>query len=227
MVDMRQQLERYKVKQRGGENAGGAQDHLNEVLYVREFQRQTIAQSRDTVKLFQIQSVSQLYELGELEETATLAQPSAHFNDNICLVREDITKLEVDVIVNSTDTTFGGMGTLDRSVFLRGGVELRNAIEAFSNCKEGDVKLTEGYLLPAKHVLHVVPPDQYRRDTKDMLRKIYREVLHTAVAMRATSIAIPSIGVYSYIYSTPMYILTDHRYWYAVLSTAGVRVSSA
>jgi O-acetyl-ADP-ribose deacetylase (regulator of RNase III)/DNA-binding transcriptional ArsR family regulator len=205
MVDMRQQLERYKVRQRGGGDSGGAQDHLNEILHVREFQRQTIAQSRDTVKLFQIQSVFQLYELGELEEIATLAQPSALFNDSICLVREDITKLEVDVMVNSTDTTFGGMGTLDRSVFLKGGVELRNAIEAFKNCKEGDVKLTEGYLLPAKHVLHVVPPNQYRKDTKDMLRKIYRELLHTAVAMRATSIAIPSIGKYSYIDIRPIY----------------------
>jgi O-acetyl-ADP-ribose deacetylase (regulator of RNase III) len=200
MVDMRKQLERYKVRQKGGGEAGGAQDHLDEVLYVREFQRETVVTSRDTVKLYQIQSVSQLYKLGELEETATLAHPSTLFNDNICLVREDITKLEVDIMVNSTDTTFGGMGTLDRSVFRKGGVELRNAVESFGNCKEGDVRLTEGYLLPAKHVLHTVPPEQYRKDTKDMLRKIYREVLHTAVAMRATSIALPSIGKCSHLY---------------------------
>jgi O-acetyl-ADP-ribose deacetylase (regulator of RNase III) len=197
MADIQQKLERYKVKQRGGRDAEGTQDHLNEVLYTREFQRQTMAQSRDTVKLHQIQSMSQLYKLGELEEKPTLAHPSAMFNHTVCLVRNDITKLEVDIMVNSTDMTFGGMGTLDRAVFLKGGVELREAVKAFGHCKEGDVRLTEGYLLPAKRLLHVIPPEQYRKDTKDILRKIYREVLHTAVTMQATSIALPSIGTCS------------------------------
>jgi O-acetyl-ADP-ribose deacetylase (regulator of RNase III) len=197
LVEMRKQLERYKVRQRGGDTEN-TQGRLDEVLYVREFQRQTVAQSKDTVKLHRIQSLSQLYKLGDLEEKATLAHPSSFFNDNIYLVREDITKLEVDIMVNSTDTTFAGMGTLDRIVFLKGGDELRSAVLSFGTCKIGDVRLTEGYLLPAKHVLHVVPPEQYRKDTKDMLRKMYREILHTAVAMRATSVALPSIGKYSY-----------------------------
>jgi O-acetyl-ADP-ribose deacetylase (regulator of RNase III) len=197
LVEMRKQLERYKVRQRGGDTEN-TQGHLDEVLYVREFQRQTVAQSKDTVKLHRIQYLSQLYKLGDLEEKATLAHPSSFFNDNIYLVREDITKLEVDIMVNSTDTTFAGMGTLDRIVFLKGGDELRSAVLSFGTCKIGDVRLTEGYLLPAKHVLHVVPPEQYRKDTKDMLRKMYREILHTAVAMRATSVALPSIGKYSY-----------------------------
>jgi O-acetyl-ADP-ribose deacetylase (regulator of RNase III) len=61
---------------------------------------------------------------------------------------------------------------------------------------EGEVKLSEGYLLPAKHILHVVPPEQFRKDTKDVLRKIYREILHTAVTLEATSIAFPSIGTH-------------------------------
>jgi O-acetyl-ADP-ribose deacetylase (regulator of RNase III) len=198
LVDIRKQLERYKVRQRGGGDAESTQQHLDEVLYVREFQRQTVAQSKETVKLHRIQSVSQLYKLGDLEEKATLAHPSALFNDNIYLVREDITKLEVDIMVNSTDTDFAGMGTLDRSVFLKGGDELRNAVKSFGTCKIGDVRMTEGYNLPAKHVLHVVPPELYRKDTKDRLRKIYREILHTAVAMRATSVALPSIGEYPY-----------------------------
>jgi O-acetyl-ADP-ribose deacetylase (regulator of RNase III) len=197
MSDLRQKLERYKVKQRGARDAEGTQDHLNEVLYTREFQRQTIAQSRDTVRLHQIQSMSQLYKLGELEEKPTLAHPSAMFNHTICLAREDITKLEVDVMVNSTDKTFGGIGTLDRTVFLKGGVGLREAVKAFGQGKEGDVRLTGGYLLPAKHLLHIIPPELYRKDTKDILRKIYREILHTAVMLRATSIALPSIGTRS------------------------------
>jgi hypothetical protein len=210
LVEMRRQLERYKVRQRGGD-AEGVQDSLNEALYAQEFQRQTVAQSKDVVKLQQIQSVSQLYKLGDLEEKATLAHPSALFNDVICLVREDITKLDVDIIVNSTDMNFSGMGTLDRSVLLKGGVELRNAIETLGTRKEGDVRLTEGYLLPAKHILHVVPPEQYRKDTKDMLRKIYREILHTAVAMRATSVALPSIGKYLHLDIRPIHALTGFQ----------------
>jgi O-acetyl-ADP-ribose deacetylase (regulator of RNase III) len=194
MIDIRQKLERYKVKQRGGHDAEGTQDHLNEVLYTREFQRQTIAQSRDTVKVHQIPSIAQLYKLGELEEKPTLARPSVLFNDKVCLVREDITKLEVDVMVNSTDAAFEGIGTLARTVFLKGGVQLREAVRMVGECTAGDVRLTEGYLLPSKHVLHVVPPDQFRAETKGIMRKIYQEVLHTAVTLRATSIALPCIG---------------------------------
>ncbi|KAF2028402.1 hypothetical protein EK21DRAFT_69924 [Setomelanomma holmii] len=194
IADIRQSLERYKVKVRSGHDGAGTQDHLNEVLYTREFQRETVAHTRDTVRLHQIQSVQQLYKLGELEEKPTLAHPSAIFNNAVCLAREDITRLEVDMMVSSTDMTFAGMGTLDRKVFLKGGFELREAVAAFGRCKEGDVKVTEGYLLPAKHVLHVIPPEQLRKDTKNVLRNIYREIINTAVAMRATSIAIPSLG---------------------------------
>lgn len=191
---LRQILDRYKVKQRGGREADGTQDHLNEVLYTREFQRQTIAQSREHIKLHKIPTVTQLYKLGELDEKTTLARPSIEFNDKVCLVREDITKLEVDVMVNSADEAFEGIGALARTVFLKGGVELQEAVQTFGKCEAGDVRLTPGYLLPAKNILHVIPPDQLRQDTKDIMRKIYREVLYRAVTLGAASIALPSIG---------------------------------
>ncbi|KAH5436168.1 ADP-ribose phosphatase [Parastagonospora nodorum] len=194
MVETRQKLEHYKVKQRGGREGEGNQDHLNEVLLTREFQNESIAQSRDSVKLYQIRSVAQLYKLGELEEKPTQAKPSAVFNDKIYLVREDITKLEVDVMVNSTDVSFRGMGTLDRTVLQKGGEQMRAAVTAFGQCKIGEVRHTEGYMLPAKHVLHIIPADRYNGGTKIVLKKLYREVLQEAVSMRATSIALPSIG---------------------------------
>jgi O-acetyl-ADP-ribose deacetylase (regulator of RNase III) len=196
MSDTRRILKLYKLKRRGGRDLAGIQDELNEALYTREFQGETIAQARDTVKLHQIQSMAQLYKLGELEEKHTLAHPSAAFNHIVCLAREDITKLDVDVMVNSTDSTYGGIGTLDRTVFSKGGEKLREAVKRFGMGAEGEVKLSEGYLLPAKHILHVVPPEQFRKDTKDVLRKIYREILHTAVTLEATSIAFPSIGTH-------------------------------
>ena len=195
MSTLRRRLELYQAKHEGEAPKRDFHDHLEEILYTREFQGETKpSYSREVVKLYQISSVSRLYQLGELETKPTLAHPSAIFNQAVCLIREDITKLQVDIVVNSTDSSFAGMGTLDRTVFKKGGAELQDQIKRFKRSNEGDVILTPGYKLPAKHILHVIPPEQYRKDTKDVVRKIYREILHTAVLLRATSIAIPSIG---------------------------------
>ncbi|KAI4607878.1 hypothetical protein J4E83_009422 [Alternaria metachromatica] len=188
----RQILETYGVKQKG-QDAEGIRDHLDEVLYVREAERPT-PKLRGLIQVHQIPPVARLYILGQLEAKPTMAKPSTLFNHTVCLVREDITRLEVDIVVNSTDPSFSGMGTLDRSIFKKGGDELRSEVSTFGKCEEGDVKATAGYLLPAKHILHVVPPGVFRSDTKNILRNIYRAILHDAVLMRATSIAIPSIG---------------------------------
>ncbi|KAF2630251.1 hypothetical protein BU25DRAFT_254947 [Macroventuria anomochaeta] len=193
MTPMRLRLDCFKAKQRN-QDTEGIREHLDEVLYTREFQRESNTQTRDVVRLHQIPSVAQLYSSKILEEKPTMVQPSAVFNHTVCLVREDITKLDVTVMVNSTDMTFAGMGTLDRKVFNKGGFELREECTKFGVCKEGDVKTTLGYNLPAKHILHVVPPEQWRKDSKDVLRQIYREILYTSQSLRATSIAIPSIG---------------------------------
>lgn len=186
-------IETYAAKQKH-QSSEGIRDYLDGILYVREHQRDELPQTRGIVMVNQIPSVSQLYQLNELEEKATLAHPSAIFNHTVYLAREDITKVQVDIMVNSTDKMFAGMGTLDRSVFKKGGPKLQEDCKNFGVCKEGDVKVTAGYLLPAKQILHVIPPERYRKDTRDVLRKIYREVLHMSVTLRAKSIAIPSIG---------------------------------
>lgn len=193
MTAVRLRLDSFKAKQKN-RNAEGARELLDEVLYTREFQRGTDPQTQDIVRLHQIPSVAQLYASQKLEEKPTMVQPSAAFNYTVCLIREDITKLDVTVMVSSTDMTFAGMGTLDRKVFNKGGLELRAECTKFGICKEGDVKLTGGYNLPSKHILHVVPPEQWRKNSKDVLRQIYREILYTAQSLRATSIAIPAIG---------------------------------
>ncbi|KAF1839078.1 hypothetical protein BDW02DRAFT_585440 [Decorospora gaudefroyi] len=190
---IRLKLQSHVIKHRG-QNTKVIRHDLTEVLHAREKQRETAPYSREVVKLQQIPSVAGLYQLGELDTKPTLAQPSVIFNHIVCLIREDITRLEVDIMVNSTDVSFLGMGTLDRSIFKKGGSGLREEVKKFEKCKEGDVKMTPGYLLPAKHILHVIPPEQYRKKTKGILRNIYRELLHTASIMKATSVAIPSIG---------------------------------
>ena len=193
MAGMRQKLENYKSEQMG-QHAKGSHALFEEAMYVREFQREKPLRPHEMVRLFEVSSVARLYQLNELETKPTLAHPSAIFNHAVCLIREDITKLEVDIIVNSTDSAFAGSGTLDRTVFKKGGPELRDQVERFAKSKEGDVHMTPGYQLPARNIIHVVPPNQFQRNTKAVLRKIYREVLHTAVLMKATSIAIPCIG---------------------------------
>ncbi|CBY01168.1 hypothetical protein LEMA_P022980.1 [Plenodomus lingam JN3] len=168
--------------------------HTDKVSHAREIRQKGGDQRQNTVKLEQITSLAKLYQLGELSRRSTTVTPSAKLNHSVYLTREDITRLEVDIMVNSTDESFLGMGTLDRSVFKKGGPELRDQVQFFGTCQEGDVKLTPGYMLPAKHILHTIPPEQYGRETQDIMRGIYREVLHTAMLMRATSVAFPSIG---------------------------------
>jgi O-acetyl-ADP-ribose deacetylase (regulator of RNase III) len=185
-------LETYGAQQKG-HDVEDIRDPIDKVPEVHDSERPA-AKIRGLVQVHQIPSVARLYILGHLEAKTTMAKPSTQFNHTVCLLREDITRLEVDIVVNSTDASFSGMGTLDRSIFKKGGEQLRSQVKAFGRCEEGDVKATPGYLLPAKHILHVVPPGQFRKDTKNVLRNIYRTILHDAVFMKATSIAIPSIG---------------------------------
>lgn len=86
------------------------------------------------------------------------------------------------------------MGRLDRTVFQRGGVDLQEECENIGHCEEGDVKLTGGYFLPAKHVLHAIPPMVWQESTEDVLHKMYGGILRMASVLKATSIAIPALG---------------------------------
>lgn len=96
--------------------------------------------------------------------------------------------------MNSTDETFSSTGNLDRAVFQAGGHNLQKECEDHSPCNEGEVILTGGHTLPVKHVLHAIPPQIYSTDTLDVLRDMYRKILHMASYLKATSIAIPSLG---------------------------------
>ncbi|KAL1793659.1 hypothetical protein ACET3X_008641 [Alternaria dauci] len=194
MARARQLLENYAFKQKS-HDVKGIRDHLDEVIHMRKSEG-PIPKSREIIQVHQVPSVAQLYLLGSLEDKPTMVQPSASFNHTVCFLREDITRLAVDAMVNSTDVSFSGMGTLDRLVFKKGGPGLQWEVQAeqIGKCKEGDVKVTPGFLLPARHIIHVVPPGQFRKDTKTVLRGIYRDILHTAVQLKATSVAMPSIG---------------------------------
>lgn len=194
LTTMRVRLASYRLKQTG-EGDEGVRDKFEEVMYTREFQRDASTSSRaDTINLNQIPSLARLYQVGELEQKETMSIPDHDFNSTVCLIREDITRIESDVICNSTDRNFSGSGTLDRTVFRKGGPDMQLACSNFGVLNDGDVRVTPGFQLRARHVIHTIPPETYRSNTKDVLRKIYREVLWTSNSLKARSIAIPAIG---------------------------------
>ncbi|KAK7190075.1 hypothetical protein DPSP01_006371 [Paraphaeosphaeria sporulosa] len=194
MKTIRTRLSAWLTKQTG-QGPQNTHDHFEEVMLTREYQRDVpISIRTDIVKLHQVPTLARLYEQGILPANEAPATPSARFNGIVCLTKEDITKIEVDILVSSTDTGFSGIGRLDRTVFLGGGLELQQECAKHVPCKEGEVVLTGGYALPAKHVLHAIPPAIYRTDTLQVLRDIYRKILYMARNLKVTSIAIPTLG---------------------------------